>query len=213
MKQIEENIKFIWQQIDNWMNEDIKMISSEKSVVFNFAWEFFQKFKHEITLIDFETSLFKDFSDGQFLDLFINFKLDNKLVRIGIEFKYPNKKKNNSNHTETRQKIINDIKRLNWLVDNDKIDIGCFLCLTNEKNYIHISSLKKAVNFLTHQGKTYKVNEFLPDNEIYTEKVKSLTDIKFNWKYVSLKKNKYCIDGNKISFLEPIFITKQSPNS
>jgi hypothetical protein len=212
MNKIEDNIKLIWQQIDDWLNKDIKLISSEKSVVFNFAWAFFKKFEKEITIIDFETSLFKDFSDGQFLDLLINFKHDDKVVRIGFEFKYPNKKKNGSNHTETRQKIINDIKRLNWLVENDKIDMGCFLCLTNEKNYIHKANLTKAANFLTHQGQTYKANEFLPDNEKYREKVKSLTDIKFNWKYASLKKNKYCIDDSKVSFLEPIFISKESPN-
>lgn len=210
MKKIEENIKLIWELIDNWINEDIKLISSEKSVVFNFAWEFYKKFEQQIDLIDFETSLFKNFSDGQFLDLFIKFKHDDKVVRIGIEFKYPNKKKNGSNHTETRQKIINDIKRLNWLVENDKIDIGCFLCLTNEKNYIHLGKLTKATEFLTHQGQTYEANEFLPVNQTYTEEVKALTDMKFNWKYVILKKDKYCINESKVSFLDPIFITKST---
>lgn len=189
------------------------MISSEKSVVFNFAWEFFQEFEQYITLIDFETNLFEDFSDGQFLDLFINFKMDNKIVRIGIEFKYPNKKKNGSNHTETRQKIINDIKRLDWLVENKKIDIGCFLCVTNEKNYIHVANLTKAANFLTHQDQKYNAKDWLPFNKKYKEQVMSLTDIVFDWKYVSLKKNKYCIDDNKVSFLEPIFITKESTHN
>jgi hypothetical protein len=213
MDQIKENIKTIWGKIDKWINEENKLISSEKSVVFNFAWEFFQEFERYITLIDFETNLFEDFSDGQFLDLFINFKMDNKIVRIGIEFKYPNKKKNGSNHTETRQKIINDIKRLNWLVENKKIDIGCFLCVTNEKNYIHVANLTKAANFLTHQGQKYNAKDWLPFNEKYKEQVMSLTDIVFDWKYVSLKKNKYCIDDNKVSFLEPIFITKESTHN
>lgn len=208
MKVIETNITKVWDRIDTWMNSGDKLISSEKSVVFNFAWEFQKEFKDDIAFIDFETSLFQNFSDGQFLDLFMKFRHANKEIKIGIEFKYPNKKQNNSNHTETRQKIINDIKRLNWLVANEKIDIGCFLCLTNENNYVNNGRFKVATNFLTHHEMKYQTGDFLPENGKYVEKVKSLTDINFHWKNVQLKKGKHVIADGKYAFLKPIFITK-----
>jgi hypothetical protein len=209
MNEIKNNINRIWQQIDDWMNSDEKLISSEKSIVFNFAWLFSKQFESNVLFIDFETNLFQhDFSDGQFLDLFIKYQSGNKELRIGIEFKYPNKKESGSNHTVTRQKIINDIKRLNWLVEKDKIDIGCFLCLTNENNYIRIGNYKVATNFLTHHGQIYKQNFELPTNDFFLEKVNSLNNIEFNWKNVNSSAKKYAIENKKYSFLEPIFITK-----
>lgn len=209
MEATRNNIVQVWDKIDTLMNSGDKLISSEKSVVFNFAWEFQKAFQNDITFIDFETSLFQNFSDGRHLDLFIKFLHDNKELKIGIEFEYPNKKQSNSNHTETRQKIINDIKRLNWLVANEKIDIGCFLCLTNEKNYVNNGRFTVATSFLTHHEMSYKTGDFLPENEKYVEKVKALTDLSFHWKHVQLENGKHVISDGKYAFLKPIFITKE----
>ena len=208
MNKLEKIIIEIWNEIDIWMNNDIRLISSEKSVVFNFAWELSKRYPRELKFIDFETSLFGDFSDGRFLDLFIIFDDGSGEIKTGIEFKFPHKKSRGSNQTVSRQKIINDVKRINWLVENNKIDLGCFLCVTNETGYINPGNFKKAPSFLTHHEKTYERNELFPINEIYTEEVHALKKIKFNWRYIVNIKNKLKIDENKkFSFLDPIFIT------
>ena len=207
MDKIEKIILEIWNEIDNWMNNDIRLISSEKSVVFNFAWELAKKYPKELKFIDFETSLFHDFSDGKFLDLFFIFNDGVKDIKIGIEFKFPHKKAKGSNQTVSRQKIINDIKRINWLVSNEKIDIGCFLCITNENGYINPGNFTVAPEFLTHQGKTYEQNSILPSNESFTEVVAALNKIEFNWRYIGVVGRKLRINNDKkFSFLNPIFI-------
>jgi hypothetical protein len=209
MTTIKDNIKTIWERIDSWMNDGSALISSEKSVVFNFAWQFYLEHKENIVSIDFETSLFDNFSDGQFLDLYIVYKSENKKMKIGIEFKFPNKKESGSGQTQVRQKIINDIKRLNWLVNNDKIDIGCFLCVTNEDAYVRKGNYSVAPTFTTHHGKQFKLNEALPENPSSSEKINAICDIDFNWKYVNSKNNKYFIENKTYSFLNPIFIAKK----
>lgn len=119
LQEVEDIISQIWLTIDQWINTGDKLLSSEKSVVFNFAWQLQKTCQDRIELIDFETSLFHDFSDGQFLDLFVLYRREDQLIRIGIEFKYPNKKKTNSGQTLVRPKIINDLKRLTWLVTTE----------------------------------------------------------------------------------------------
>ncbi|GAA4246694.1 hypothetical protein [Winogradskyella damuponensis] len=209
MIKLEKIITEIWNDIDSWMNNDIRLISSEKSVVFNFAWELAKKYPKKIKFIDFETNLFNDFSDGKFLDLFIIFNDGTNDIKIGIEFKFPHKKARGSNQTVSRQKIINDIKRINWLVENGKIDLGCFLCITNETGYINPGNFRVAPEFITHQGKIYEQNEILPSNEFFIEEVIALNRIEFNWRYVELVNNKFRIDNDKkFSFLNPIFIKK-----
>lgn len=203
----EKIITEIWNEIDNWMNNDIRLISSEKSVVFNFAWELAKKYPKELKFIDFETNLFKDFSDGKFLDLFIIFSDGIKDIKIGVEFKFPHKKAKGSNQTVSRQKIINDIKRVNWLVENKQIDLGCFLCVTNENGYINPGNFRVAPEFLTHQGKIYEENTILPSNKSFIEEVIALKKIEFDWRYVRLIKTKFQIDNDKkFAFLNPIFI-------
>jgi hypothetical protein len=210
VKKIEGIIEEIWKEIDNWMNNDIRSISSEKSVVFNFAWELAKKYPKNLKFIDFEISLFNKFSDGKFLDLYMIFRDGIKDVKIGFEFKFPHKKERGSNQTESRQKIINDIKRVNWLVENRKIDLGCFLCITNENGYINPGKFKVAPEFLTHQGKIYDKNTILPINESYNEKVKSLERIEFNWRNVSLINERFKINNDKkFSFLNPFFIKNE----
>lgn len=207
MENIKKLIAEIWLDIDNWMNNDIRLISSEKSVVFNFAWELAKKYPSNLKFIDFETSLFDNFSDGQFLDLFIIFNYDKKDIKLGFEFKFPHKKVNGSNQTVSRQKIINDIKRLNWLVKKDKIDLGCFLCITNENGYINPGNFKIAPEFQTHQGKIYDANRLFPINDDFSEEVIAISNVEFNWKYIIENRNKLTIENNKkFSFLEPIFI-------
>jgi hypothetical protein len=207
MQEIQKNIESIWNEIDNWMNNGVKLISSEKSIVFNFMWEFNKKFEDQIKLVDFETNLFQNFSDGQFLDLFLIYNDGVKDINIGFEFKFPHKKINGSNQTEARQKILNDIKRLNWLVENKKIDLGCFLCVTNETGYINAGNFKIAPEFLTHQEKVYPLNHSLPINNSYPEVVNAINEIKFTWKNIKTAGNRYKIDDEKkYSFLNPIFI-------
>ena len=210
MLKIENIIEEIWNEIDIWMNNDIRIISSEKSVVFNFAWELGKKHPKELKFIDFETSLFTEFSDGKFLDLFIILNDGDKDVKIGIEFKFPHKKNKGSNQTVTRQKIINDIKRINWLVSNKQIDIGCFLCVTNEIGYINPGKFKVASEFLIHQQKIYEENTILPQNDSFTELVHAVNSITFNWRHLTFTKRKFKINNDKkFSFLNPIFITKK----
>ena len=206
LQEVESIISQIWLTIDHWMNTGDKLISSEKSVVFNFAWQLQKSCQDRIELIDFETNLFHDFSDGQFLDLFILYRRGEQSVRIGIEFKYPNKKKNNSGQTQVRPKIINDIKRLTWLVANRGIDLGCFLCVTNEKDYINQGNYKINTAFLTHHGMTYVKDSLLPANDLYRQPVRAITDITFNWNHIQKTQKKYEIAGADYSFLQPIFI-------
>lgn len=206
MQELEDIISLIWVTIDHRMNTGNKLISSEKSIVFNFAWELQKTCQDRIELIDFETSLFQDFSDGQFLDLFVLYHREDQLIRIGIEFKYPNKKKGNSGQTQVRPKIINDIKRLTWLVTNRGIDLGCFLCVTNEKDYVNQGNYKKNRDFLTHHGLTYVKDSLLPANELYKQPVRAITDVTFNWNHIQKTQKKYEIVGAIYSFLKPIFM-------
>ena len=76
--------------------------------------------------LDFECQLFKLYLLC-LLEPFVYFKDNNISINNGFEFKFPKKEKNGSGHTQVRPKIINDIKRLTWLVKNKKIDIGVFI--------------------------------------------------------------------------------------
>ena len=194
--------------LDNLLNEEDKRFSSENTFVFNFAWQLFKQYEEFIENIDFEVALYEGFSDGKFLDLFVYFKDNNKITKVGFEFKFPKKEKNGSGHTQVRPKIINDIKRLTWLVEKKKIDIGVFICATNEKGYIKLKKgkYKKNEEFLTHHGKCFKQGYNLPTDEKYPEPVKSLIDITFNWNHLVKEKKGFNIEQGKYSFLEPIFV-------
>ncbi len=177
---IKEKILDIHTIVSNRLNSNKKKtFSSEKSIVFDFAWQFSVKYQSFIENIDFETSLFNSFSDGTFLDLFLELKENGENYKVGIEFKFPCKKENNGGNTEARQKIINDVKRVTWLVKENIIDLGVFICFTNEGNYINEGNYSKAQSFRTHHGKEYKNGEELPSNDQYKEKVECINDIKF----------------------------------
>jgi hypothetical protein len=206
---IKEKILDIHTIVSNRLNSNKKSFSSEKSIVFDFAWQFSVKYRSLIENIDFETSLFNSFSDGTFLDLFLELKENGETYKVGIEFKFPYKKKNNTGQTEARQKIINDLKRVTWLVKENKIDLGVFICFTNEGNYINEGNYTIAQSFRTHHNKVYKNGEELPWNEKYNEKVKCLNDIKFEWSNIILKNNKYVVPEDQFAILKPILIKRE----
>ncbi len=196
-------------EVTSILNSNEKNFSSEKSIVFEFAWRFYKEHNEYIKNIDFETSLFDSFSDGTFLDLFLEFKDNGETYKIGLEFKFPNKKNYNTGNTEGRQKIINDIKRVTWLVEKNKIDLGVFICFTNERTYINEGNYSKAQSFKVHQNKEYKRGEELPSNDQYNERVIGIKDIRFKWSGVEKKKNKYILlNDRSYADLEPVFIYK-----
>ena len=197
--------------LSNRINSNKKIFSSEKSIVFDFAWQFSVKYNLLIENIDFETSLFNTFLDGTFLDLFLELKENGETYKVGIEFKFPIKKDNNTGHTEVRQKIINDIKKITWLVKENKIDLGVFICFVNEENYINEGNYSKAPNFRTHHNKLYKKGEELPSNEKYKEKVDCINDVKFEWSNINNNKKKFKIPIDEFAVLKPILIYKTIP--
>lgn len=205
MKNIEDKITTINNLVFERLNSGEKRFSSEKSIVFDFAWQFLKKYSSYILDIDFETKLFDNFSDGTFLDLFINLRIRKNTYKIGIEFKFPLKK---GGQTEARQKIINDLKRVTWLVEKNKIDLGVFLCYTDEVGYINEGNYTEAIEFITHNLKKFQKGKILPVNEKYKEVVHCLNDIEFKWGNIERKRNKYIIPENKFSFLNPIFVRR-----
>ena len=58
---IKEKILDIHAIVSNRLNSNEKSFSSEKSIVFDFAWQFSVKYQSLIENIDFETSLFNSF--------------------------------------------------------------------------------------------------------------------------------------------------------
>ncbi|MDP2385097.1 MAG: hypothetical protein Q8M29_01880 [Bacteroidota bacterium] len=205
MKHLTNEIENIWQEIDELLNTGQQTFSSEKSIVFNFALKFSKIFPDG--KIDFETPLFGAFSDGSYLDLLITTKNSSGIdTKIGFEFKFPKKVKHNSDRTNTRQKIINDLKRLTWLVENNRIDLGYFLCLTNELAYTKSKTYLKAPEFVTHHGKTYCLENHFPENAKFREHIKPISPINFNWRYFS--NGKTLIENKIFTFLEPILISK-----
>ncbi|MBN1468048.1 MAG: hypothetical protein JW924_04930 [Fusobacteriaceae bacterium] len=180
---IENDFFNIWNNVrEKIENKEIEC-SSEKTVVFYFAW--FVKEKYKNSKINFEKSIFNNFSDGKFLDLYIEIDC----IRIGIEFKFLKKgSKHNTNQTESRIKIINDIKRISWLKEKNYIDYGYFFCITNENPYITEGRKKKSVDFKTyHKIKYIKDTVFPIDNEKSKETVKVLRDIEIIWENINSK--------------------------
>lgn len=193
----------IWDKLERDLNNNETVISSEKSLVFKFAWLLHLKEEEKLSNVDFEIALYGvDFSDGKFLDLYFEIKIHGSNYKVGIEFKFPNKKKSNSGQTQVRQKIINDIKRLNHLVNENKIDLGIFLCATNEKYYSE-NKKRKEPKFETYHGVQYLSGDYFPINPKYSNNVQILSDIKFLWR------NKEHINDDFFSFLEPIYLEKK----
>ncbi|MFD0835952.1 hypothetical protein ACFQ0I_09265 [Mariniflexile aquimaris] len=199
---IREEIDKVWSAIEHELNTKKIVISSEKTLVFKFAWLLNSNDNLKIYNLDFEKDIFnKEFLDGKFLDLYFEIEYANKNYRVGIEFKFPHKKKNNSGATEIRQKIINDLKKLDSLIQDDKIDLGIFLCATNER-YFLLNKKRTESHFATYNNKKYLFDEFYPCNEKYKHKLKVSNEIMFYWRNQNLIKDDY------FSFLDPIHIIK-----
>jgi|TARA_B110000046_G_scaffold118114_1_gene124934 hypothetical protein len=201
---ITKKIKYILDDLDENLNQNKISFSSENAFVFHFAWQLFKEYESFIDSVDFEVSLFEGFSDGKFIDLLVCFKNNNQITKVGFEFKFP--KKENKGGTDARRSIINDIKRLTWLVKKNEIDIGVFICATNDDYFIKKDGKRVALEFATHHKKCFKKGYNLPTDEKYPEPVKSLVDITFNWKYLVKEKKGLNIEPGKYSFLEPIFV-------
>ncbi|WP_269242725.1 hypothetical protein [Flavobacterium limnophilum] len=201
--EIKELVGELWGEIESGLNNNEMLISSEKSLVFKFAWLLHLKAEEKLSNVDFEIALYGvDFSDGKFLDLYFEIEIQGSNYKVGIEFKFPNKKVSNSGQTQVRQKIINDIKRLNHLVNENRIDLGIFLCATNEK-YYSINKKRIEPHFETYHGVRYLSGDYFPINPKYSHNVQISSDIAFLWR------NKEIINDNYFSFLEPIYIEKK----
>lgn len=203
---MEETLVNIWNLTVRQFNTGLKLFSSEKSFVFWFAWNLKSENPNLVEKIDFERSLFKSFSNGTFLDLYLELKIEGKIQRVGIEFKFPHNKGGYTNQTQTRQKCINDLKRLNWLVENQKIDLGLFLMVTDEAPYINKGKYKVAPEFRTSHGTKYKRGQLLPTNENLSEQVKVLIDQEFEWNNYNRQNNKISIPKNQVAWINPIKI-------
>ena len=201
---ITKKIKYILDDLDENLNQNKISFSSENAFVFHFAWQLFKEYESFIDSVDFEVSLFEGFSDGKFIDLLVCFKNNNQITKVGFEFKFP--KKENKGGTDARRSIINDIKRLTWLVEKKKIDIGVFICATNDDYFIKKDGKRVALEFATHHKKFFKQGHNLPTDKKYPETVKSLIDITFNWNHLVKEKKGLNIEPGKYSFLEPIFV-------
>ncbi len=198
---IHKIISDLWTQVITGFFENNLSYSSEKTLVFHFAWQLKQKLGEDLVSLDFEKQMFQKFSDGAFLDLYFEYKNQ----KIGIEFKFPKRSsKGYSNSTQTRIKSINDIKRLSYLVNNNKIDLGVFLMATNERAYVFTG--KKTINaeFETYHLVQYKKGESFPKHQSTSKEcLISPIEITFTWNGI----NETNII-NKFAWISPIFIYK-----
>ena len=224
-----EKIKDILDLLDKKLNKKEITFSSENPFVFHFAYELFKKYEDHVKFVDFEVQLFEkivgiDKSSGKYLDLLIEFKKRPKPIKVGFEFKYPKK---GGGGTKERRRIIHDLKRINSLVAINKIDIGVFICATNNNHFMKKQNSFK--EFQTYPGKSFIKGDLLPKDskEEKEEKLKSnygyspqevkcQSNIKFEWNHlneeISDKLCKYSIKKDKWSFLVPIIISKNSNN-
>ncbi len=160
----------------------------------------------------------KNKSGGKYLDLLIEFKNKPEPIKVGFEFKYPKK---GGGGTKDRRRIIHDLKRINWLVAENEIDIGVFICATNDNHFMKEQNSFK--EFQTYPGKSYIKGDLLPKDPLkekpkgnygyYPQEVKCQSNIKFFWNHLNEEiRNKLCkysIKKDKWSFLDPIIISKE----
>jgi hypothetical protein len=198
---IKNLISDLWIQVINNVLINHNNYSSEKTMVFQFAWLLKHSLKEEVPIIDFEKQLFYEFSDGTFLDLY--FEYNNQ--KIGIEFKFPKRSLNgNSNSTQTRIKSINDIKRLSFLVNTNRIDLGVFLMAANEKAYVFQGNKRKSPDFKTYNHIQYNYGCTFPIHLIKSkETVVNPININIDWNGI----NDTHMTEN-IAWISPIFIHK-----
>lgn len=198
-----------WETTIKQFKNDQTQLSSEKSLVFNYAYNLKLAYPEIIEVVDFERSVYRDLQSGTFIDLYITANIGNQKKKIGIEFKYPHNKGGNTNQTQTRQKCINDIKRLSHLVANNDIDLGVFLMATKESPYLNKGKYTLEPNFETYNGKNYKKNDCFPCSQLSQDKVTVISDLQFIWHNYEMKDSAARIASNQIAWLEPIIIKKE----
>lgn len=207
---LQESLGSIWSILKEKADEG-KKYSSEKTLCFDYAWELKKNFNGNVE-VDFEKPFFSNEISNKifFLDLFAEINPDQGGEKVGFEFKFPTKSSagGNTDQTATRVDIINDIKRLTWLVRKKEIDLGCFLCSTDQLPYINRGDKKKEIEFATYQDVVYEKNKKFPFNtKLSTSEVCATNDIIFVWTNVEYVRNKYkLIDGATLAWLQPIFI-------
>ena len=131
---IKDKIKEIQDLLEKKLNEGEITFSSENSFVFHFAFELVKENEAEVISVDFEVQLFdKNKSSDKYLDLLVEFKNKPEPIKVGFEFKYPKK---GGGGTKDRRRIIHDLKRINSLVAKNEIDIGVFICATNDNHFM-----------------------------------------------------------------------------
>jgi hypothetical protein len=206
-----DEISTIWYKLMDDINKG-KPCSSEKSLVFHFAWRLKEYYQGNIEL-DFEKPILCD--GNKYLDLYA--ELNNK--KIGFEFKF----QGSTNSTDVRISVVHDIKRLCLLKHKEIIHKGYFLYATSgeqarnalnpESNIGRGRKRTEYLDFVTYHLAKYKYteeNKTFPEHEkISPEKViKPEYDIEFYWEnIIKGGDGKYDSPTNKYSWLKPIIIT------
>jgi hypothetical protein len=122
--------------------------------------------------------------------------------KISLEFKFPKStNKGGSNQKQVRIKSVNDIKRICYLVNNQSVDIGVFLMVTNESAYSQKGNYRGAKDFLIYQNHSYNIDKEFPIDNDSPEFL--------------LPNKKICIDWFKVNNLfaiKPIIVYFASSN-
>lgn len=201
------DIRNSWLRTITLYSSKIIKISSEKSLVFNFAWLFMEDKNYPKYHIDFEKEVVNS-EFGKFFDLYFEFKHYMKSIyskqkirltplRVAFEFKFLINNGGTTNQHKGRLNVFKDIKELSDQINKDKIDIGVFFLLTNEKAYTKKGNKSKSKKYLVHDQQDYPKGSYLPGKPS-ENKIKAPCRIKFKWKTVN--KDHY--------YISPIIITK-----
>ena len=202
---IDDIVNSVWTKIKDDVEKKEYTMSSEKTLVFKFMWELAKYVNNNELQFDFEYIAY-DKLDGtdKYLDLL--FWTDEK-YKIAIEFKFPKKTEEGGSDTAiVRRNIYKDISRLKYLVDNkiNEINIGYFICLTNQSTYFNKDAkLKKYKDLVTYNNYKYEKSTILNYDDI-----KELPDkLEFNWDNID-EKGSNIIEGGEFAWLKPIKIIK-----
>lgn len=203
---INKIVNRVWEKIKDDVEKKGYIMSSEKTLVFKFMWELAKDINNDNKLkFDFEYIAY-DKLDGtdKYLDLL--FWTDEK-YKIAIEFKFPKKIEEGGSDTAiVRRNTYKDISRLKYLVDNkiNEINIGYFICLTNQSTYFNKDAkLKKYKDLVTYNNYKYEKSTILNYDDI-----KELPDkVEFNWDNID-EKGSNIIERGKFAWLKPIKIIK-----
>lgn len=202
---IDDIVNSVWRKIKDDVEKKEYTMSSEKTLVFKFMWELAKDVNNNELQFDFEYIAY-DKLDGtdKYLDLL--FWTDEK-YKIAIEFKFPKKTEEGGSDTAiVRRNIYKDISRLKYLVDNkiNEINIGYFICLTNQSTYFNKDAkLKKYKDLVTYNNYKYEKSTILNYDDI-----KELPDkVEFNWDNID-EKGSNIIEGGEFAWLKPIKIIK-----